>query len=53
MKVPSALRSAFATSQLHFGEKISETWNHRNAAHMLMRVADNISKFPAHTVSRE
>ena len=54
VKVPSALRSAFLLLHSYIlVKKLVKRGDHLNAAHMLMRVADNISKFPAHTVSIE
>ena len=51
VKVPSALRSAFLLLHSYIlVKKLVKRGDHLNAAHMLMRVADNISKFPAHTV---
>ena len=51
VKVSSTLRSAFLLLHSYtLVKKLVKRGDHLNAAHMLIRVADNISKFPLHTV---
>jgi WD repeat-containing protein 19 len=51
VKVPANLRSSFLLLHSYIlVKKLVKQGDHVNAAHMLMRVADNISKFPMHTV---
>lgn len=52
MKVPKNLRQAFSLIHSYLLVKgLAKSGDHLNAARMLIRVANNISKFPAHDVS--
>lgn len=51
IKVPTLLRSHFVLLHSYIlVRKLVKAGNHSGAAHMLLRVAENISKFPQHIV---